>query len=68
MGEGMEDWAKPVTEMDMNNQKVKENNPPSFRPAEVGGPGRWSVGLNRAFESTILKLWSGLTPLAQPTV
>lgn len=39
MGEGKEDWAKPVTEMDMNNQKVKENNPPSFRPAEVDDPG-----------------------------
>ena len=53
--------------MDINNQKMKENDPPSFRPAEVGGLGRRSVGLNRVFESTILKLWGGLTPLAQPT-
>jgi len=68
MGEGKEDWAKLATEMDMKNQKMKENNPPSFRPAEVGGPGRRSVGLNRKFESRILKLWGGLTPLAQPTM
>jgi hypothetical protein len=61
-----EDWAKVVTEMDMNSQKVKETNPPSFRPAEVSGPGRF-VGSNRAFECPILKLWRGFTPLAQPT-
>jgi len=67
MGEGKEDWAKLVTEIDMKNQKMKENNPPSFRPAEVGGPGRRYVGLDRKFKSTILKLWGGLTPLAQPT-
>ena len=53
-----------VTEMDMNNQKVKENN--------LSGRQRWmarddGLRLNRAFESTVLKLHSGLTPLAQST-
>lgn len=65
-GEGKEDGARLVIEMDMNNQKVKESNPPSFRPAEVGGLGRRYVGLDRAFGSTVLKLWGGSTPLAQP--
>ena len=54
--------------MDMNNQKARENVPPSFRPAEVGDSGRRFVGLNRVFESAILRLWGGFTPLAQPTV
>ena len=67
-GEGKEDWTRLVTEMDMNNQKVKENNPPSFRSAEVGGSGRRFVRLNRAFESTVLKLRSGSTPLTQLAV
>lgn len=66
-GEEKEDGARLVIEMDMNNQKVKERNPPSFRPAEVGGPGRRCVGLNRAFGSTVLKLRGGSTPLARPT-
>lgn len=66
-GDGRGDWAKVVTEMDMNNQKAKENALPSFRPAEVGGPGRRFVGLNRMFESAILRLRGGFTPLAQPT-
>ena len=56
-----------VTEMDMNNKKAKENTPPAFRPAEVGGPGGGFVGLNRVFESAILGLWDEFTPLAQPT-
>ena len=56
-----------VTEMDMNNQKVKGNNPPPFRLAEVDGSGRRFVRLNRAFESKVLKLLSVLTPLAQST-
>lgn len=68
MGKEKGDWVKLVTEMDMNNQKVKENNPPAFRPAKAGGPGQRFMGLNRAFESAVLKLWSGLSPLAQPTV
>jgi len=57
MGEGKDDWVRLVTEMDMNNQKVKENNLPSFRPAEVGGSGRRFVGLTRVFESAIVGLW-----------
>jgi hypothetical protein len=56
-----------MTKMDMDSQKVKESNPPSFRPAEVGGPGRGFVGLNRVFESTILGLWDGFAPVVQPT-
>lgn len=66
-GEEKEEGARLVIEMDINNQKVKENNPLSFRPAEVGGPRRRCVGLNRAFESTVLKLWGGSAPLARPT-
>ena len=59
------DWVRLVTEIDMNNQKVKESNPPSFRPAEVcGPPGRRFMALNRLFEGADLKLWVGLTPLA----
>ena len=53
--------------MDINNQKVRENAPPSFRPAEVDGPGRRLVRLNRVFESAILRLCDGFTPLTQPT-
>ena len=56
-----------VTEMDMNNQKVKENSPPSSQPAEVGGSGRRFVGLTRLFESAIVGLWAVFAPLAQPT-
>ena len=56
MGDGNDDWVRLVTEMDMNSQKVKENNPPSFQPAEVGGSGRRFVGLTRVFESAIVGL------------
>jgi len=66
-GDGREDWARLVTETDMNNQKVKENNPPSFRPAEVGGPGRRLVGSNRTFGNAILEDRGEFTPLTQPT-
>jgi hypothetical protein len=51
--------------MDMNNQKVKENNPPSFRMTEVSDPRRRLVGLNRLFESANLRLWDSLAPLTQ---
>jgi len=67
MGEVKDDWVKVVTEMDMNNQKVKGNTLPSFRLAEAGDSGRRFMGLTRLFESAIVGLWDGFTSLAQPT-
>ena len=48
----------------MNNQKVRKNDPPSFRTTEVSDRGRL-VGLDRMFESENLKLWVSFTPLSQ---